>query len=129
VKTLSKSGPIIYESGVQIPLHIFGCLDPLTIILYFLCGADIFDGLAWLKYTFFNNLALYYNNHSLINAQWNNTYENIHMHNAIKNLNTLNTLTSHLNHYRRTKDFESLQLDDYVLQQVKSLTGAAGIDY
>lgn len=120
---------VLNEYGIKKPLHIFGCLDPLTIISYFLCGADIFDGLAWLKYTFFDLLALYSHNYSLIKEQWTESYDNINMLNAIENLNTLNTLSSRLNHFIRTKNLDSLNLNGHVLQQVKSLTGSAGIDY
>lgn len=38
--------------GLQIPIHIFGSLDPITSPLYYLSGADIFDGLSWLRYSF-----------------------------------------------------------------------------
>ena len=34
------------------PLHVFGCSDPTSIILYVLAGADLFDGLGWIKYAF-----------------------------------------------------------------------------
>ena len=33
-------------AGVNIPIHIFGSLDALTTVLYFLAGAEIFDGLT-----------------------------------------------------------------------------------
>ena len=38
--------------GFEIPIHIFGSLDPITTPLYYLSGADIFDGLSWLRYSF-----------------------------------------------------------------------------
>lgn len=38
--------------GSDIPIHIFGSLDTLLTPLYFISGADIFDGLTWLRYTF-----------------------------------------------------------------------------
>ena len=34
------------------PLHVFGCSDPISIILYVLAGADLFDGLGWIKHAF-----------------------------------------------------------------------------
>ncbi len=36
------------------PIHIFGCFDPISVILFVLAGADIFDGLGWLKSSFDN---------------------------------------------------------------------------
>jgi len=42
----------LIEQGLDIPIHIFGCLDPLRIPVYVLSGADIFDGLEWLRSAF-----------------------------------------------------------------------------
>lgn len=38
--------------GSEKPIHVFGCLEPLSILSYFLCGADVFDGLSWLRFAF-----------------------------------------------------------------------------
>ncbi len=42
-----------------IPIHIFGCFDPLTIPYLFFSGADIFDGLAWMRHYFHDGHAFY----------------------------------------------------------------------
>ena len=44
------------------PLHIYGSLDPVCTPLYFLAGADVFDGLSWLRFAYANDLAIYHNN-------------------------------------------------------------------
>ena len=44
------------------PLHIYGSLDPICTPLYFLAGADIFDGLSWLRLAYRNELAVYHRN-------------------------------------------------------------------
>jgi hypothetical protein len=38
--------------GVRSPIHVFGALDPLSACLYFLAGAEIFDGLTWIRYAY-----------------------------------------------------------------------------
>ena len=43
----------------NMPIHIFGGLDPIRTQLYFLAGADIFDGLTWLRYGFETGRAVY----------------------------------------------------------------------
>ena len=43
----------------QVPLHIFGGLDPLLTPLYFLAGGEIFDGLSWLRYAYHDDVALH----------------------------------------------------------------------
>lgn len=50
----------------EVPIHVFGSLDPLTAPLYFISGADIFDGLAWLKYAFDSGRAIYPQNFDAI---------------------------------------------------------------
>ena len=42
-----------------IPIHVFGCFDLKTIVRFTLAGADIFDGLTWLRYLFLNGDVLY----------------------------------------------------------------------
>jgi ribosomal protein S20 len=41
------------------PIHIFGNLDPLTSVLYFLSGAEVFDGLTWLRFSYHGGKAVY----------------------------------------------------------------------
>ncbi len=40
------------EEKVDAPIHIFGSLDPVTTPLYYLAGADVFDGLSWIRFMF-----------------------------------------------------------------------------
>jgi hypothetical protein len=47
------------EGGLNQPIHIFGSLDTLYTPLYFLAGAEIFDGLTWLRYAYNEGLTLY----------------------------------------------------------------------
>jgi len=49
-----------------IPIHIFGSLDPLSSCLYFLAGAEIFDGLTWLRYSYSEGKTLYRHNHGVV---------------------------------------------------------------
>lgn len=42
-----------------LPIHVFGCLDPRTLPYLFFAGADVFDGLAWMRYYFRDGHAYY----------------------------------------------------------------------
>ncbi len=44
------------------PIHVFGSLDPISCVLYFMAGAEIFDGLTWLRFSYFNGFSLYFYN-------------------------------------------------------------------
>ena len=47
------------EIDLYIPIHLFGCFDPKSLIYFFLSGADIFDGLTWLRYFIYGNTTMY----------------------------------------------------------------------
>ena len=48
----------------EMPIHVFGGLDPVRTPLYFLAGADIFDGLSWLRYGYDREQAVYLDAHA-----------------------------------------------------------------
>jgi len=39
----------LQEAGLDTPIHVFGAITPAAVTTYFLSGADIFDGLNWLR--------------------------------------------------------------------------------
>lgn len=41
------------------PIHIFGSLDTICTPLYYVAGADIFDGLTWLKFSYEAGMTMY----------------------------------------------------------------------
>ena len=43
--------------SVYKPIHVWGGLDPMITPLYYFAGADIFDGVSWLRYFFHNGMA------------------------------------------------------------------------
>ena len=45
------------EVGIDSPIHVWGGLDPVLTPLYFFAGADIFDGISWMRYAFINGVA------------------------------------------------------------------------
>lgn len=40
------------DASLRIPIHVFGALDPLSVALYFVAGAEVFDGLTWSRYAY-----------------------------------------------------------------------------
>jgi len=58
----------LVENSIGIPIHIFGSLDPISSPLYFLSGADIFDGLTWLRYAFNEGYTIYKHNYAALNV-------------------------------------------------------------
>lgn len=59
MQNISKIRVELDNANINVPLQIFGSLDPLSSCLYFLAGADIFDGLTWLRYSYLDGVAIY----------------------------------------------------------------------
>lgn len=49
-RSLVRVRKALDELGNQIPIHVYGCLDPPSVLAFHACGADIFDGLSWLRF-------------------------------------------------------------------------------
>jgi hypothetical protein len=47
---------------IKAPIHVFGSLDPISSPLYFLAGAEIFDGLTWIRFGYHEGSAAYLHN-------------------------------------------------------------------
>jgi hypothetical protein len=56
---LARLRRVLSSEGVDVPIHVFGALDPLFSPLYFAAGGEIFDGLTWMRYGFHRDVSLY----------------------------------------------------------------------
>jgi hypothetical protein len=63
MKKIARLRLAMDEAGVGIPIHVFGSLDTLSTPLYFISGAEIFDGLTWLRFGFHNGITMYEQNY------------------------------------------------------------------
>ena len=50
---------LLVREAVEAPIHIFGGLDPIFTPLYYAAGAEIFDGLSWLRYLWHEGVAVH----------------------------------------------------------------------
>lgn len=119
----------LHINKINVPIHIFGSLDPLSVIAYFLCGADIFDGLSWLRLAYHNGVALYYSSYALIEGQWTQSYHSVHVRASLKNLEHLTRTQAIMGRFSRTYDWSVLGLDPSYLKQLQALIGAAGVEF
>ena len=58
LKRLVKLRLELSSRNVTAPIHVWGGLDPLITPLYFFAGADIFDGVSWLRYAYYRGMAV-----------------------------------------------------------------------
>jgi hypothetical protein len=54
------------DADITIPIHVFGALDPLSVCLYFIAGAELFDGLTWIRYAYDEGRCIYTHNHGTL---------------------------------------------------------------
>ena len=96
------------ENGLNKPIHVFGSLDPITTPLYYLSGADIFDGLAWLRFYFWDENSFYVDSFGPykkgIHANNSSIWASILSDNYI----SIGRLRMNLINFQRTKNFEKL---------------------
>jgi hypothetical protein len=59
LRTLARLRDALDGAGVDAPIHLFGSLDPVMTPLYHAAGAEIFDGLTWLRYGYHWEVAMY----------------------------------------------------------------------
>lgn len=59
--TVARVRKLLNQLGRYYPIHLLGTGNPLSILLYVMCGADSFDGLEWCQTTVnFDNALLYH---------------------------------------------------------------------
>jgi hypothetical protein len=66
MKHIAQLRQALDRAGLNIPVHVFGSLDTVTTPMYFLAGADIFDGLTWLRFAFHEGQTLYKHNYGAL---------------------------------------------------------------
>lgn len=62
MKNIARLRRALQKAGLETPIHVFGSLDTISTPLYFLAGADIFDGLTWLRYAYHEGYTIYRQN-------------------------------------------------------------------
>jgi hypothetical protein len=59
LKFVAKLRLAMDREDVSMPIHLWGGLDPIFTPLYFFAGAEIFDGISWLRYAYIDGVATY----------------------------------------------------------------------
>jgi len=96
------------EIHMQVPIHIFGSLDPVTTPLYYMSGADIFDGLSWVRFIFNSGDAYYMDSYGPRIEGIHMTQRQILTTALTKNHNYLLKLEKNLAKFQSTNNFQIL---------------------
>lgn len=105
---IAKIRQHLEEHSIEIPLHIFGSLDTITTPLYYISGADIFDGLSWLRFVFDDGETHYINTYGPEKFGIHENSDGVWIRSVYQNYNYLGRLKINLEHFQSTGDFTKL---------------------
>lgn len=96
-------------AGIAAPIHVFGALDPLSCTLLFIAGAEVFDGLTWLRYAFRKGLCIYYRDYGALDVGVQNTDVRVRARILTDNLHYLKQLSVQMEKFLLDRDFQKFE--------------------
>jgi hypothetical protein len=107
------------RKGVDAPIHIWGGLDPIISPLYFCAGAEIFDGVSWLRYGYYNDVAISRDAYTTIEFGVQTQWRRAQAMRLAKNISYLETLTIRMRRFvdRGARDFSVFETHADVLER------------
>ena len=96
------------DAGFHLPIHVFGAITPLEVLTYFFCGADIFDGLSWLRLRFSDGGSAAIEDTAFDVGMSNLTDFEVRAKEWLNNLRRLYRLQESLRRYSLSKDLDGL---------------------
>ena len=115
------------SKGVSHPIHIFGGLDPLATPLYFAAGAEIFDGLGWVRYAYREGVAMHWTAGPLLDKQIKKRSAQAQYSVSLQNLDAINLLSEDMRRFvHRKGDWEVFTLGESLKPIFESLQERLG---
>jgi len=112
----------------QQPIHVFGGLDPLATPLYFAAGAEIFDGLTWLRYAFWDGRSIYREATPILTRQYDKRFAVAVADTQLKNLDALAELTRELKVWlHNDMDWSKLRNGELLQPAFEAMESAIGM--
>ena len=96
LKTICSLRTALDEVNIKAPIHIWGGLDPLITPLYFFAGADIFDGVSWLRYFYHEGKSVNSESYAVLNGNIRVTHDFAIMKSISDNITSLQGLSTSL---------------------------------
>jgi hypothetical protein len=120
---------ILSQSKKKLPIHVFGSLDPLSVRMYFAAGADIFDGLTWLRFAYKDNSCIYIN-HAVLDGTIDLDESIDESSEALlsRNCAMLSTLQETLVQYRSTGNWTALGIEPSLADKTRRVLDEARIN-
>jgi hypothetical protein len=97
------------DASLRIPIHVFGALDPLSVCLYFVAGAEVFDGLTWSRYAYNSGQCVYVHNNATVAYGLEVNDDEARVRTIKDNLRYLDQLERSLRRLAETRDWAHLK--------------------
>jgi hypothetical protein len=105
MKNLARLRIALAKVGLDIPIHVFGSLDTISTPLYFVAGADIFDGLTWLRFGYQDGYTLYRQNFGALSLGVNTKTHMVDAQCWARNLQYLRDMELEMRRFLKDHDF------------------------
>jgi hypothetical protein len=96
------------EAKVAAPIHVFGALDPVSVGLYYMAGAEVFDGLTWVRYGYEDGRCIYTHNLGVLKYGLHVGDDLVKNRTLADNYYFLQDLQRRLREFEATRNFEKL---------------------
>lgn len=125
--TLARLRMLLDDASVDAPIHVFGGLDPLFTPLYFAAGAEIFDGLSWLRYAFSEGQVIGRESLPLLDGHFDKRFSLAVAHTQLHNLDEIRDLSRELKvFFHQGLDWSKLRRGDVLKLAFEAMSSALG---
>ena len=114
---------------LETPIHVFGAISPYEVLTYFFCGADIFDGLNWLRLAFRDHASITIGESAMEDMKWDLSELDLCIGEWTENLRFLHHLQERLKEYGTNGDLESLIQEFPIARQAAHIAELAGAEF
>ena len=125
---IAKLRNLLDEEEVSCPVHVLGGLDPLFTPLYFAAGAELFDGLGWLRYSYREGVAMHWAVDTLLDNQIKKRFVQAQQWVALRNLDAIDVLSEEMRRFvHRNGDWNVFHRGDRLKPIFESLQERLGV--
>ena len=115
-------------ADLDTPIHVFGAINLYEVLAYFFCGADIFDGLNWLRLAFRENSAVPIDESAMENMKWNLSDLDLLTGEWTNNLRVLYRLQEAMQEYAENGDLAALAREFPIARRAVQIAEIAGAE-
>jgi len=113
---IAKLRSALTKARLDLPIHVFGSLDTVTTSMYFVAGADIFDGLTWLRFAYFEGNTIYRHIYGALKLGITTREHLVDGQCWSNNLGYLADRTLEMRNFIRTHDFANFKFHPHLIE-------------